>query len=106
MNHPVLCAALAALGGAIIALVNAFLTKRTAEKKPDSIGSIFMVRQLLNVGYLAVIYFLSRRWEGSLMPLLIGAALGLTVPSFLFAFRLSRQKSSAPKKNNESKGDE
>ena len=106
MNQSILFAVPAALGGAVIALINARLTRRTAEKKPESIGSIFLVRQLLNVGYLALVYYLSHRWADSMTPLLIGAVLGLTVPSFLFALRLSRENSSGGKKSGKTKGDE
>ena len=106
VNHPLLGAALAALGGGAIALVNARLTGNTARKKPESIGNIFLVRQVLNVGYLVLVYYLSRRWEGSLLPLIIGAALGLTVPSLLLALRLSRKHTPAAEQNDETKGDE
>ena len=83
------------LGGAAVALLNFWLTKRKMERDPDGLPRFFLVRTALNVGYLALIYLLTERFGWEPMRLLLAAAIGLTVPSVVLAAGLS--KNAAPK---------
>ena len=106
MSHSLIGAALAFLGGAVIALLNAWLTGLVLRKKPSVFSSFFAVRQILNIAYLALVYYLSRFLPWGLAPLLLGAAIGLTVPSFFFTARLTKHNDELHKKNSSPKGDD
>lgn len=95
MSSPLTGAFLAFLGGAVIAGVNYGINLRALREKPSSLASLSTLRQLLSVGYLAAVYLLTPSLPWDLTPLLVGAALGLTIPAILFAFRLSRAHSAA-----------
>lgn len=84
-------AAAACAGGVAVALINDRLSRAVLRRRPALLPSFFAVRQLINVLYLAALYFLSRVLPWGLLPLLIGGALGVTVPSMLLALRLARR---------------
>ena len=90
MDAPVIGAALAFLGGTAVAAVNYAINLRTLRKNPAALASVSILRQALNVAYLVAVFFLCRVLPWGSVPLLLGAALGLTIPSFLFAFLLAR----------------
>ncbi len=48
------------------------------------------IRQTINIGVLVLAYFLGEK-AGHLGAVLIATALGLTVPGFLFSYRLSKK---------------
>lgn len=106
MDIPILGAALSFLGGVGIAALNAALTKAVLKKKPSALASFFTVRQILNIGYLAAVYFLAKVLPWDLFPLLIGAALGITLPSFFFTAQIAKLNDSLHKKADPGKGDE
>ena len=106
MDQPIVQGLLTFLGGAVVAGLNALLSARLLEKKPAAFASFSAVRQLLNVGYLVLIFFLSRAQGWDVTAPLIGAALGLTGSSMLFAVLLARyndkkSKSAAADKKGE-----
>ena len=94
MGNPIVGGILAFLGGAVISAVNYGINLTILKKNPALLASLGIVRQLLNVGYLVLVFFLSKRLPWELLPLLIGAAVGLTVPSFLLSMRLARKNES------------
>lgn len=111
MNHGIFGAALTFVGGAAIAYVNYLLSRTVLRKKPDFVAATAVVRQVLNVVYLAALYFLSPYTPWGLVPLLIGAALGITLPMFYFTALLLREggtdkKSTKPTNPSHTKGDE
>ena len=89
MESPVVGGVLAFLGGCAVSFLNYFINARTLKKKPAALASVSVVRQLFSVGYLALVFFLARVLPWEPMPLLLGAAVGLTIPSILLAMRLA-----------------
>ena len=88
-------AMIAALLGAAAAWINYRITKRAAEKAGSG-GSAFltaapMLRMLLSAGLLAAVYFIGPLTPWNRVWLLAGAAVGLTVPLFVFTALLVRQ---------------
>ncbi len=81
-------AMLAFVFGGIISFVNYKITGKILKEKPDLVAAGTVVRQLFNVAYLAAVYFLVPYTPFSLIPSLVGAVLGLTLPMFYFTSRL------------------
>ena len=102
MDSPLIGAVLAFLGGTVIAGINYRINLRALRKNPSSLARLSTLRQLLSVGYLAAVYLLSSLLPWGYRPLLLGAALGLTIPAILFAVRLTRINGAA----SSTKGDE
>ena len=82
---------LAFAGGCLVSVINAALTKRAFDKKKDTFGKFFAFRQVLNVAYLIVIYLLGQNSPENITNLLLGAAIGLTIPSIILSTRMSKQ---------------
>lgn len=78
--------------GAALAYGNFRLTKNMLLKKTGAsgVGAVSILRQVINVGYLVLVYFLAPKLPCSMIALLVGAVLGLTIPMFLFTFRLTK----------------
>ena len=92
----------ALLGGAVLAVAEYFLAKWVLKHHAQHYAAVSVIRQLLNVGYLAALFFLGRGDTQGLVPLLVGGALGLTVPA---AFLTAALLKSVPQ-NDEKKGDD
>ena len=105
MENPIVGAVLAFLGGVGVAALNAALSKSVLKKKPSALASFFAVRQIINVAYLAAVFFLAPYLPWELFPLLIGAALGITIPSFYFTAKLTRYNDSLHKTNGKGDGE-
>ena len=106
MDQPIVQGLLTFLGGAVVAGLNALLSARLLDKKPAAFASFSAVRQLLNVAYLVLVFFGSRARGWDVTAPLVGAALGLTALSMLFAMLLARRndkksKSAAADKKGE-----
>ena len=105
MDAPIIGAVLAVLGGCVIAVINDRLNRWAIWKKPGLLGSVSVLREMLNVAYLVAVYLLRSVLPWALAPLLIGAAVGLTVPSILFSLRLAKENDAMnAKKKEESDG--
>ena len=91
MGTSVVGAAVACVAGVLLAALNDRLTRMVLKRNPSFLIPFFVVRQLINVSYLVALYFLSPVLPWDMAPVLIGGALGITVPSILFAARLARQ---------------
>ncbi len=104
MNHALFGAALAFFGGAALSYVNYLLSRTVLRRKPELVAATAVIRQVLNVAYLAALYFLAPLTPWGLVPLLLGAALGITLPMFYFTTLLLKEG----KRDNQSntKGDE
>ena len=48
------------------------------------------MRQIISVGYLVAVFFLVKLLPWDYVPLLVGAAVGLTVPSVLLSWKLAK----------------
>lgn len=83
-------ALIAFLGGAMISLINAVITAKQVKSNKDKMGNASILRQILNLVYLVVTYFVVRKLNVEVFPPLLGAAIGLTVPSVLFAITIAK----------------
>lgn len=107
MDQPFVQGALAFLGGAVVSGLNALLSARLLKKRPAAYASFSAVRQIFNVAYLAAVFFAARALGWNVTAPLVGAALGLTGLSMLFAVYLARyndtlsKPSAAPEKKGE-----
>ena len=92
MGSDLLGGALAFAVGAALAYGNFCITKNMLLKKTGATGvsAVSVLRQVINVAYLVLVYFLAPKLPCSMIALLVGAVLGLTIPMFLFTFRLTR----------------
>lgn len=90
MGSPIIGGVLAFLAGFAVSGINYALSLRVLKRKPQAIGSISVVRQALNIGCLAAAFFLSKVLPWGSAPLLVGTALGLTIPSVLLSMRLAK----------------
>ena len=90
----------------LLTFLNALLSARLLDKKPAAFASFSAVRQLFNVAYLVLVFFGSRALGWDVTAPLVGAALGLTALSMVFAMLLARRndkksKSAAADKKGE-----
>lgn len=90
MEHIFPDAIVCCAGGVLVALLNFALTKRKMEKDPKGLPRFFIVRQGINIVYLGLVYLLSNKISWDVMYMLIGAVLGLTLPSMALAASLSK----------------
>lgn len=79
---------LALAGGVAIAALNDRMARAALRRGPTQLSALFVVRQILNVSYLAALFLLSGLLPWDTVALLLGGALGITVPSIFFAGRL------------------
>lgn len=70
--------------GVLIAAVNFLIAKYMLKKHPDAFAATTVLRQLLAVLYLALIMFGAKHTPWDQIYLLIGGALGVTLPMFFF----------------------
>ena len=108
MDSPIIGGLLAFLLGSAVSGVNYAINLRTLKKKPSALASMAVVRQVLNVGCLVAVFALSGVLPWGRMVLLLGAAIGLTIPSILLSLRLAKINdaiSAQSKKTSEKGGD-
>lgn len=91
MADSIVGALLAAMCGGIVAYVNYHLTSHVAGNPNERFAVVSVIRQLLNVGYLAVVFFLAPYTPWDRIWMLIGAVIGLTLPTLIFTFLLLRR---------------
>ena len=106
MDAPIVGGLLAFLGGAAIAALNFYINLRTLRRKPQALASMSMVRQVLNVGYLVAVFLLAKVLPWDYIPLLVGAAVGLTVPAFLLSLYLAKLNDAKSVPAESEKGEE
>lgn len=101
------CAAAAFVPGAVIAAINYKIASRTLTNRPELFTSVTMIRQVCSVVYLVAAYFVSRMWlPDYLLSILLGAALGATLPSFFFTPKLLRLNASLKPAHDKDKREE
>lgn len=111
MEHSMVGAILAALIGVVISYLSYLLSKTVLKKNPSLFTAVSVPRQIIQIGYLALVYFVQPFTPWGLMELLVGAALGLTVAMFFFTksilAQMNQKTSSAEEEQTaESGGDE
>ena len=88
MNN-VLVALLFFSGGLAFSYVN-YLVSGFLLKSSNSSMILPLLRNIVNIGVLVLAYFLGQKLE-MLGAVLIGTAIGLTIPGFLFSYRISKK---------------
>ena len=83
-------AVFAFLGGTAVAGICYLISKQILLRAPARFSAFSIVRNLIQVGYFLAVYFLAAVLPWDLLPLLIGAALGVTLSTFYFTSRLVR----------------
>ncbi len=106
MDHWLIGGGLAAAVGALLSWGSYLLSRMLLDKKPELLSMVSMPRQIVNIAYLAVIYFLADKTPWGLMPLLIGAAVGLTGAMFLFTRKLLKVMDGETLEEKEREGDD
>lgn len=89
MSKDVIFALVAFLGGALIALVNALIAAKSIKTGKSAYMAI---RSILNVAYLTAVFFITKNMDCNIAWPMIGAAVGLTVPSVLFALEIAKHQ--------------
>jgi len=95
------CALAAFVPGVVIAAVNFAVSRKILIGKPEVYASTTVIRQVCSVAYLVAAYFVGNNWfSENLLSILLGAALGVTLPSFYFTAKLLRINSEQTKPRN------
>lgn len=82
-------AVIAAAVGLLIAVANYIFSKKVLLKAPEKYSGSFVIRQILQVAYLVLVYFVGSKTQiADLAYLLVGAVAGMTVPMFFFTKKL------------------
>lgn len=101
MNHNIIGAAAALFSGLIIAFINYCISKKVLIKAPEKYSLITVARQILQIGFLAVVYFIGTKTQiADPAYLLVGAVLGMTVPMLFFTKKLLVINGSAAQTKN------
>ena len=89
MNQNILGAVFVAIIGMLIAFINYLISKKVLIKAPEKFSLITVIRQALQVGFLAAAYFVGTKIK-DVNPayLMVGAVLGMTLPMFYFTKKL------------------
>ena len=106
MEHVLVGGILAAAVGVLLSWGNYLISRTLLRKKPELLSMVSMPRQIVNIAYLVVIYFLADMIPWGLMPLLIGAAVGLTGGMFLFTRHLLKDMERASPREKENGGED
>ena len=91
MEHWIFGALLTFLAGAAVSFLNYCISRTVIRKKPDAYPMTTVVRQIMNVAFLAAVYFIAPYTPWGLIPLLVGAALGSTLTMFFFTYLLVKE---------------
>ena len=91
MNHPLIGAAFFLILALGVAYGNYRLLKGALTKSTNRILLIFLLRELINLLFLAAVFFLAPYTPWSRFVLLISAVVGLTVGLFGFTFSLIKK---------------
>ncbi len=95
MENAFVGGALAFAAGAVIAVSNYLITQKILKSKNGSLGAVSIIRQTVNIGYFVLLYFLAEYLPWDTFPLLIGGALGITLPMLILTPMLMKKAQSA-----------
>ena len=97
-------AIIAFLIGLAISAVNSAISKYVLKYHTSKYPFLQLIRTPLQVGYLVVLYFCGEFTPWKTVWLLVGGALGITLPMLFFTYRLVKLNDSLKKKDGESDG--
>lgn len=98
-------AVITALIGVVISFLNYLISKQVLLKNPQKYSFTTIMRQVLQVLFLVAVYFIGQKTRFDIFYLLIGAALGITIPMFYFTGKLVKINDSV-QKDKKAKEDE
>ncbi len=89
MDHSIVGALITAVIGFLIAFVNYLISKKVLIKAPEKYSVITIVRQVLQISFLALVYLVGTKIQ-AINPtyLIVGAVIGLTLPMIYFTKKL------------------
>ena len=103
--------AICAILGVGVAYINFGISKYMLRTCPDKFAYSTVIRTLICVGFLALVYFIGSRTACDTVYLLIGAGLGITLPTIIFtkklldySKKLSNQNTNSQKKEDDVNG--
>ena len=88
MISNIIGAVVVAVVGVGVAFVNSLISKTVLTKIPDKYSATTVLRQIVQIAFLVIVYFISKKTNYDPMYLLVGAVLGITVPMFIFTKKL------------------
>ncbi len=98
----ILIGAAAFVVGTALAYLNYRVSAAILRQKNSGLGALSLVRQAVNIAFIFGLYFLGVKTSLNEWALLIGGALGATLPAFLFTSLLIKKAPS----DGSGKGDE
>lgn len=106
MNPDIIGALVAAIAGFLVAFINYTFSKKVLIKTPDKYLFTTMARQVLQVLFLVLVYFIGTKTKvANVMYLLVGAVLGMTVPMVYFTKKLLSFNKATDTKKEEKEGE-
>lgn len=93
--------ALAFICGALLAFLNYRISKRFLKKHESRFAFASVIRQSLNITYLAALFFIGQYTSLNQLYLLIGGVLGITLPMLFFTPRLLRYADDRKEENKD-----
>ena len=105
MNPDILGALIVAFSGLIIAFINYRISLYILTKMPNKYSFATIIRQVIQITFIVGVYFIGEALELNIIYLLIAAALGTTMPMFLFTKKLLKFNSKSNKKQTEKEDD-
>lgn len=87
MNNPFVCALIALLGGVLVSYICYRVMKEFIIKNKN-LATVAPIRQIIGIAYFAGAYFIAKKLGIEVVPTIVGAALGITLPSIVFSSRL------------------
>ncbi len=103
-DNNIVGAVLAFILGAGVAAINYAVSKFMLKKYPDMYTGGQIVRQVIQIGYLLLLFTLGRYTPWDPMWLLVGGCLGITVPMFYFTYKLVKLNDENKKKEDDKDG--
>ncbi len=106
MNLNIIGVVAAIIAGFLIAFTNFILSKKVLLKAPEKFSLVTVVRQVLQIGFLVIVYFIGDKiQEVNTIALLVGAVFGMTLPMIYFTKKLLSLNQSSNKKEPEKEDD-
>lgn len=108
MNHNIIGALIAAATGFFVAFANYLISEKVLIKSPEKYSLVTVARQILQVGFLVAVYFVSTKVQSvESSYLLVGAVIGMTLPMIYFTKKLLyvNEKAAEAKKEKEAETD-
>lgn len=82
--------------GVLICFGNFKLSEYFLKNHREKFHSVSFIRQLVQVAYILILFFVAPYTPWDRTFVLVGAALGVTLPMFLFTYKLLKTNKSVP----------